>query len=207
MADFNILNIFEFDENLIQNVIWQYDNAPALKSLIEVKDEYYNTNLTLFWDKIVSDFLNIHTATDWGLNLWGKILQLNRIYNINGQTITLSTETYRRVILGNLQLIHSNGTIPEINKYLNFIFKKDEGANFQSYAFDNNDMSVQYVLNFEPTQEELALIYARVILPTPAGVQDRLYILEQTKIFGFYDTGFQPFGQAPFWDGRFIGYY
>lgn len=207
MADFNILNIFEFDENLIQNVIWQYDNAPALKSLIEAKDEYYNTNLTLFWDKIVSDFLNIHTATDWGLNLWGKILQLNRIYNINGQTITLTTETYRRVILGNLQLIHSNGTIPEINKYLNFIFKNDEGANFQSYAFDNNDMSVQYVLNFEPTLEELALIYARVILPTPAGVQDRLYILEQTKIFGFYDTGFQPFGQAPFWDGRFIGYY
>lgn len=205
MADFNILDIFEFEENLIQNIIWQYDNAPALKSLIESKNEYYSLNLNQFWEKIVSDFLNIHTATDWGLNLWGKILKLNRIYNIDGQTITLTTETYRRVILGKLQLIRLNGTIPEINKYLNFVFKTDEGSNFQSYAFDNNDMTIQYVLNFEPTQEELALIYDRVILPTPAGVLDRLYILEQSKIFGFYDTGFQPWGQAPFWNGRFIG--
>lgn len=205
MADFNILDVLNFDENLIQNIIWQYDNAPALKSLINSKNEYYSENLNQFWQTIVDEFLNIQTAKDWGLNLWGKILQINRIYNVNGETITLSTEFFRRVILGQLQLIHSNGTIPEINKYLNFIFKADEGNNFKSYAFDNNDMTIQYVLNFEPTPEELALIYARVILPTPAGVLDRIYILEQSKIFGFYDTGFQPWGQAPFWDGRYIG--
>lgn len=205
MADFNILDVLNFDENLIQNIIWQYDNAPALKSLITSKNKYYSDNLNQFWQTIVDEFLNIHAAKDWGLNLWGKILQISRIYNVNGETITLSTEFFRRVILGQLQLIHSNGTIPEINKYLNFIFKADEGNNFKSYAFDNNDMTIQYVLNFEPTPEELALIYARIILPTPAGVLDRLYILEQSKIFGFYDTGFQPWGQAPFWDGRYIG--
>lgn len=205
MADFNILDVFQFEESLINNIIWQYDNAEALKSLINSKNEYYSTNLNEFWQQIVNDFLNIQTATDWGLNLWGQILKIKRIYNINGQSVTLSKETFRRVILGKLQLIRSNGTIPEINSYLNFVFKTDETANYQSYAFDNNDMTMQYVLNFEPTQEELALIFSREILPTPAGVLDRLYILEQSAIFGFYGTGFQPFNQAPFWDGRYIG--
>jgi hypothetical protein len=205
MADFNILDIFTFNENLIQNVIWQYDNAEKLKSLIKAKNTYYAENLQDFWEQIVNDFLNIHTATDWGLNLWGKILKLKRTYNINGKSITISTELYRRLILGKLQMIRMTGTVPEINKYLNFVFKADKGSTARSYVFDNHDMSIQYVLNFEPTEEELALIYARAILPTPVGVLDRIYILEQKNIFGFYGTGFQPWGQAPFWDGRFIG--
>lgn len=205
MANFNVLDIFRFEESLIQNIIWQYDNSPNLKSLISAKEAYYDKNLTEFWHKIVDDFLNIQTATDWGLNLWGKILKTKRIYSINGKNITISTELYRRLILGKLQMLKMTGTVPEINRYLNFVFKIEEGANLHSYVFDNNDMTIQYVLNFEPTEEELALIYAREILPTPAGVQDRLYILEQKKIFGFYNTGFQPWGQAPFWDGRYIG--
>ncbi|MBS6552957.1 MAG: DUF2612 domain-containing protein, partial [Clostridium sp.] len=123
MADFNIHDVFTFDENLIQNIIWQYDNAEKLKSLIIAKNSYYENNLQEFWQKIIDDFLNIHTATDWGLNLWGLILKVKRIYNINGKNITISTELYRRVILGNLQMLRMTGTVPEINRYLNFIFK------------------------------------------------------------------------------------
>lgn len=205
MADFNILDIFTFEENLLSNIIWQYDNADNLKSLINAKNEYYNKNLKDFWNSIIDEFLNIQTALDWGLNLWGQILKVNRTYNVNGQNITLSTELYRKLILGKLQLIHSNGTPVEINKYLNFIFKEHiTPTSPAAFVRDNLDMSVYYVLNFEPTDEELALIYSRKFLPTPAGVEDKIYLLEQTKIFGFYDTGFQPWNQAPFWDGRYI---
>lgn len=205
MADFDIHDVFSFDTNLIQNVIWQYENAEKLKSLITQKEDWYSTNLNEFWEKIETDFLNIQTATDWGLNLWGQILQVNRTYNVKGTLTTLSTELYRRLILGKLQLIHSDGTVPNINKYLNFIFKDYKGENsLGAFVRDNHDMSVIYVLNFEPTDEELALIYSRTFLPTPAGVQDKIYILEEKKIFGFTNTGFQPWGQAPFWDGRYI---
>ena len=205
MADFNIHDVFSFKTNLIQNVIWQYENATNLKTLITQKENWYNTNLDEFWLKIESDFLNIQTATDFGLNLWGQILQVSRTYNINGNLTTLSTELYRRLILGKLQLIRSDGTVPNINKYLNFIFKDYKNENsLGAFVRDNHDMSVVYVLNFEPSEEELALIYSRTFLPTPAGVQDKIYILEEKNIFGFYDTGFQPWGQAPFWDGRFI---
>lgn len=205
MADFKIHNIFTFEPNLIQNILWQYENAENLKSLIVSKDEWYSANVNEFWQEIVTNFLNIQTANDWGLNLWGKILQINRIININGVQTTLSKELFRRLVLGKLQLLYSNGTVPEINKYLNFIFSPYKtSTSWAAYVKDNNDMSVYYVLNFEPTDEELALIYSREFLPTPAGVEDKIYLLEQTKIFGFYNTGFMPWNQAPFWDGRYI---
>lgn len=205
MADFNIHDVYTFDTNLIQNVIWQYENAKNLKSLITQKENWYNKNLKEFWQEIENNFLNIQTATDWGLNLWGQILQVSRTVNVNGQLTTISTELYRRLILGKLQLIRLDGTVPSINKYLNFIFKdyKSE-TSLGAFVRDNNDMSIVYVLNFEPTDEELALIYSRTFLPTPAGVKDKVYILEEKKIFGFYNTGFQPWGQAPFWDGRYL---
>lgn len=205
MADFKINEVFNFDTNLIQNIIWQYEDAEKLKSLIQSKNVWYSENLTEFWEQIVSDFLNIQTATDWGLNLWGQILQIPRIYNVNGEITTLSTELFRRLVLGKLQLIRSNGTVPEINKYLNFIFAPyATSTGWAATVRDNLDMSIVYVLNFEPTDEELALIYSRTFLPTPAGVEDKIYLLDQKNIFGFYETGFQPWGQAPFWDGRYI---
>lgn len=205
MADIKINDIFQNDINLIQNIIWQYENAESLKSLIVQKNKWYDENLKAFWKKIVDEFLNIQTAEDWGLNLWGKILDVKRTYNVNGTLTTLSKELFRRLILGKLQLIRSNGTVPEINKYLNFIFSPYVNENsFAATVRDNLDMSVVYVLNFEPTDEELALIYSRDFLPTPAGVEDKVYILDEENIFGFYDTGFQPWGQAPFWDGRYL---
>lgn len=205
MADFDINDIFAFDTNLIQNVIWQYENAENLKGLISQKEDWYNKNLNQFWEKIVTDFLNINTANDWGLNLWGQILQVPRIINVNGILTNISTELYRRLILGKLSLIKMNGTVPEINRYLNFIFKDYKGENsLGAIVRDNQDMSVTYILNFEPTEEELALIYSRTFLPTPAGVQDKIAILTEKNIFGFYGTGFQPWGQAPFWDGRYL---
>ena len=205
MSNFDIHDVFTFDTNLIQNILWQYEKAENLKGLISRKENWYNTNLNDFWLKIVDDFLNIQMATDWGLNLWGKILNVSRIYNVNGVQTTLSTELYRRLILGKISLTRSNGTVPEINKYLNFIFSNHITATTNAAVVkDNFDMSVYYVLNFEPTDEELALIYSRTFFPTPAGVKDKIYLLDQTTIFGFQNTGFMPFNTAPFWDGRYI---
>lgn len=204
MANVKVHDVFKIKTDLLQNVTWQYDNAKALKSLIGQKETWYNENLNAFWKKIVDDFLNISTATDWGLDLWGKALNVPRIYNVNGTQTTLSTELYRRLVLGKLQLIHSNGTVPEINKYLNFIFKDHSTQTTNAYVKDQLNMTVYYVLNFTPNDEELALIYSREFLPTPAGVEDKIYILDQSIIFGFDGTGFMPWNVAPFWDGHYI---
>lgn len=203
MADIKINDIFEYDPELIKNILWQYEHATALKSLISQKSDWYDVNLQQFWKKILKDFLNIKTANDWGLNLWGKILSVPRVYPIENETVTISTELYRRLILGKLQLIRSTGTPPEINKYLNFIFSDHiTQTAYSAIVRDNQDMTVSYILSFKPTTEELALIFSRTFFPTPAAVLDKIYLIEQDKIFGFKDTGFQPWNQAPFWDGR-----
>jgi len=200
-----IQDIFKYDADLKQHILWQYENAPALKSLIEQKAAWYKVNVNDFWNYIRANFLNIKTANDWGLNLWGKILKVKRIYKINGADISLSTELYRRLVLGKLQLLYSNGTVPEIHKYCNNVFS-DYVTPF-SWAvlvFDNHDMSITYQLNFSPTTEELALILSRDFFPTPAGVEEHINIIPYKNIFGFYRTEFQPFNQVPFWNGQTI---
>lgn len=202
--DKQIQNILNYAPDLTQHIQWQYDNASVINSLVEAKNNWYSANLTEFWQGIVSDFLNINTANDWGLNLWGKILQVKRLYNVNGEQISLSTELYRRLILGKLQLIRMNGTVPEINSYLNFIFAPyATETSYPAYVQDNRDMTVSYIFNFQPTDEELALIYSRSFLPTPAGVEDNIIVLTEDAIFGFEGSGFQPWNQAPFWSGEF----
>lgn len=198
MAD--ILDIFNNTIPLMDNILWQYDNAPNLKSLINSKQNWYNTNTTEFFQGIIDNFLNINSANDWGLTLWGIILQVPRNYILNGQEITLSKELYKRLILGKLQLIYSNGTVPEIMSYCNFVFSNrimsDEPA---VYVTDNLDMTITYTFTFSPSAEELALIYSRDLLPTPAGVKEVLVITPVHDVFGFYGSTFQPFNQAPFW--------
>ena len=201
----DILDLFN-NISLADNIIWQYDNAPAIKGLIQSKQNWYDTNNSGFWQSVVDNFLNIHTANDWGLELWGKILKVARIYNISGQTVTLSTELYRRLILGKLQLIHSNGTLPEMMNYCNFVFS--DHITELSYAvlvIDNHDMSVTYTFNFQPNQEELALIYSRDFFPTPAGVDiAHIYIVDGTNYFGFDGSPFKPFDTYPYWNGQII---
>lgn len=202
MADiFNIFNSIP----LSKNILWQYDNAPNIKSLIYSKENWYTVNNDNFWQKVIDDFLNITSANDWGLAVWGKILQVSRLYTINGVDVTLSRDLYRRLILGKLSLIHSTGTIPEIMRYCNFIFKNSaDEENIAVIVQDNYDMTITYTFTFAPNFEELALIYSRTFLPTPAGVKENIVIIAINEVFGFDGSGLQPFNQAPFWDGTIL---
>ena len=201
MSNFTINDILQYNPDLEQHILWQYDNAKVLKAIIEAKKTWYYNNLQDFWGQIVYNFLNIASANDWGLNLWGKILQVKRLYDINGQQISLSKELYRRLIKGKLKLLFSSGSIPEIHKYCNDIFKDYiQDNSFAVYVKDNNDMTLSYTINFVPTTEELALLYDRSFLPTPAGVKANIRIIPAIDLFGFYGTEFQPFNHGVFYN-------
>ena len=49
----NILNIFNNTIPLTDNILWQYDNAPNLKSLINSKNNWYNANTKQFFQGII----------------------------------------------------------------------------------------------------------------------------------------------------------
>lgn len=193
MAD--ILNLFN-SIPLTDNILWQYDSAPNLKSLIESKQNWYNANNEQFYEGIINNFLNLTTANDWGLNLWGLILQVPRTYTINGENVVLAKERYRLVLRAKLLLTKMNGTVPEILDYLNFLFE----GNGQISVIDNLDMTITYRFNFNLSNLQLAVLTTADLLPTPAGVQANIITLDN-KVFGFNGSNAQPFNQ-----GRFANY-
>jgi hypothetical protein len=194
----------ENEQEIIRQIIWQYENAPALKSLLESKQDWYNTNQYGFWQQFFNDVVNTVTATDFGLSWWGAFLNVQRKYEMpDGSVVTLDTETYRILVRSRLLMIRMRGDIPSINRYLKVLFINRGTA----FCFDNHDMTLNYVLNFPVSEIEKVLIsdLELGILPQLAGVGFKaVYIITAYPCFGFYGSTLAPFNQRPFFDGLII---
>lgn len=187
-----ILN-YDPSVNLTKHIFWQYNNAPAINSLINAKQNWFNINQTEFWNNWVNDVLNITTANDYGLSVWGALLQVPRVYLVNGTNTSLTTNQYRTVLLARLRLLHTRATVPEINKLLKFLF----GKYGKAYVIDNLNMTITYKFNFNLSALQLAVLQTVNLLPRPAGVQAIIEAYDGT-VFGFNGSNAQPFDQAPF---------
>ena len=67
---------FDSSVDLVRALLWQHGNATALRSLIESKQDWYNINQATFWANWYRDVFNIDTANDFGLAVWGRILNV-----------------------------------------------------------------------------------------------------------------------------------
>lgn len=184
---------FDFSVDLLKALLWQHDNAPALKTLLTRKQEWYNENQRDFWAQWYADVFDVDTATDFGLSVWARILDVPLSFPVEGTgtrpvfgfgvnhqnfenggfgrardgEIQLSTEQRRQVIkLRYFQLI-SNGTVPEINSFLKMMFG-DEGNVF---VVDSLDMTyATYFFSFAPDFNLRTILEKYDLLPRPAGV-------------------------------------
>lgn len=188
-------NIFEYDPSVdfTKHIFWQYNNAPNLNSLVNSKQTWYQTNQTQYWQDWVNNVLNITTANDYGLSIWGILLGIPRTYLVDGENMALSTEQYRTVILARLKMLKMRGTIPEINSLLQFIF----GKYGKAYVVDNFDMTMTYHFNFNLTPLQIAVLQNVTLLPRPAGVEINIVALGD-DVFGFNGSNALPFDQARF---------
>lgn len=169
----------EFLIDLEKSILWQYDKAKNLRSLIEQKQAWYKKSVTDFIMDFFNNIFNIRTANDFGLTIWGKILNFNRqVVNKNdGSIINLSTEQYRFLLLGQVLKFKMSCTVPEINRYLRLIFNDTGNC---CYVIDNNDMTIQYKIEAPLTEEIQTLVDNVDFLPRPAGV---LIGLSQSLIY------------------------
>jgi len=192
--------IFEPKVNidLESQIIWQYGNAEKLQSLINQKQAWYLNYQTEFWQDWAKDILNISTANDFGLSIWGILLQVPRTYEIEGKMTTLATEQYRLLLRGRLLYLRMNGSALDINEYLSLLFKNDGVA----FVRDNLDMTITYIFEFNPTPEDFVVLLNTSVLPKPAGVGYKIYVLPNDDIFGFFNSDWVGFDQSPFWNGR-----
>lgn len=181
------------DIDFEKHIFWQYNNAPAINALVNQKQEWYATNHSGFWIDWITNVLNLSTANDYGLAIWGLLLQVPRTYVVNGQSMTLTTAQYRGVLKARLRLQNMRATVPEINKLLKDLF----GSYGRAYVIDNLDMTMTYHFNFNLTDLQIAVLQNVALLPRPAGVEILIVALGN-DVFGFNGSDALPFNQAPF---------
>lgn len=191
---------FDSSVDLVRALLWQHDNATALRSLIESKQDWYNINQSTFWANWYRDVFNIDTANDFGLAVWGRILNVglglqvdstigiphfgfgvyHRNFN-NGNFAratsgeqALSTDQKRLIIRLRYYQLISRGTVVEINEAMARIF----GDLGQVFVRDPLDMSkITYVFKFEPSSRVRLILDRMNLLPRPSGIGSE-YVIE-----------------------------
>jgi len=183
---------FDFSVNLLQALLWQYNEAGNLQSLMTQKQNWYTENQTNFWENWYRDVFNLQTANDFGLSIWSIILGQPIFINIpdSGQPTwgfgtphenfnrsnfatagkgshRLSTETARILLQMRYFQLTSCGCVPDINRALKWIF----GARYgKAWLNDNHDMTQFYTFTF-PLPSDLIFLFDNFdVLPRPAGV-------------------------------------
>lgn len=208
---------FDYTQNLMQALLWQYNDAARLQSLLQARQDWYNTNQTEFWQAFFTDIYNIKTANEFGRRVWAIILGLNLFvqntasplnfpawgfeesenfdngsFATGGNTTALSEDVQRIALLLRCYQIQSAGTLPEINRMLADVF----GHLGQVYLLDGLNMTQTYVFAFQPSSDLRYLLDNYDILPRPAGVLSTYYVAGE-PVFGF-DEYNQNFNNATF---------
>jgi hypothetical protein len=211
---------FDFATNLPEALLWQFDDATRLKTLISEKQAWYDRAQRDFWTDWYRDVFDLRTANDFGLSVWSIILNFPLVANAtpsedrpvfgfgeenlnfyesnfgrdSGGAISLDTEQKRLILqLRYFQLI-TTGCVPEINEFMKHIFG-NEGT---VYVLDGLDMTAEYVFHFFPNSRILFVLENFDVLPRPAGVRLRVLITPGDS-FGF-DPYYLNFNNSNFSD-------
>lgn len=199
----------------------QFANSPTIIGLVTNMDSYINqnTNFQTFYNFI----WNVDTAQGFGLDIWGRIVNVKRNLTINtpllnfgfndglkdyapfGQapfyngipvtsTYTLSDDAYRTLILAKALSNISDTTTPSLNQLLRNLFP-NRG---RCYVNDLGNMSMRYTFEFYLQPYEVAIVTSSGVLPHGAGVNVKILQTDINSTFGFLGSGLQPFGQGTF---------
>lgn len=210
-------------ENVEQTIISQYGNSPTITQLIRNMNAYIDPSTD--FDTFYNFVWNVDTAQGFGLDIWGRIVNIKRellipstpeyfgfkdalpgahsfdespFYNgpVASQTYSLADDAYRQLILVKALSNISATTAPAINQLLQNMF----AGRGRCYVNDLGNMQLRYVFEFDLTPYEFAIMTQSGALPRPAGVGATL-INSAFPIFGFNEAGASAF---PFGEGIFI---
>lgn len=206
---------FDFSVDLLRCVLWQYNDAERLQTLLAQKQDWYIKNQTEFWRSWIRDVFDMRTANDFGLSVWGKILRESRDRYVPGVGIdypafgfgsfrrNFGRGNFRRADAGYIKLgsaqyrmllqlryfkMISRGTVPEINTFMQRLFQNQGRV----YVLDPLDMSFAvYIFSFAPIFWQRFVLEDIDALPRPAGVGSSIRVVTR-KAFGFgpYHTNF-----------------
>lgn len=180
--------------NLLECILWQYDNATKLKALVQSCQDEFEGNTKDFWDNFYTNVFNLDTANSFGLAVWGLCLGIERPrYTYGGQEYVYSDDMYRLFLKSRSNFFSMDGSIYQFNRYMEFLF-----PNKPILVIDNLDMTFRVVFYYTPTAEEWLVLNNPDFLPRPSGVELELVIIAPEKIFGFEGSLLAGFDQGTF---------
>jgi hypothetical protein len=181
---------FDLSVDLLQCLLWQYNEATALQTLIDRKQKWFDAVQQKFWTDWISDVFDLTTANDFGLAVWAAILDVPLVivpeaqltkplfgfgeFNVgftqgnfaSAQMLSsLTTEQRRLVLRMRYFQITTRGAVPEVNAFLAQVF--GEGV---VYVEDLGDMKIRYVFTQQPSSAVELILTEFDVLPRPAGV-------------------------------------
>lgn len=178
----NTATIDNSDAGYIERtILWQYDNAIHLKNIILSLKDFFDQSTKDHFDEMVSRLsLADENIDDYGLAIWGKLLNTTRpelSYVLDGAesetTQTMTKDLYRKILLGKFRLFEGSASIPEYINYVISIF--GDGVE----VVDGRDMSLSFLVNEEGTlsAEQRALLEQcpDIVFLYPAGVRSSVH--------------------------------
>lgn len=192
-------------QNLDETVLSQYANDPVTDALVAsfgqainpsyLFEQFYN----LIWNALAGDpaFINPSSTQSYGLDVWGRIVGVNRIVSIGAGPLFLGFKSSVGASGVDFDFgIFYKGESPEIlnftltnQAYLHLILAK-AAANITNgstaafnnilltlfpnrgrcYVQDNNNMTMAIIFDFPLQPFEKAIVMNSGALPTPAGI-------------------------------------
>lgn len=171
---------FDYKYDYSPVLLWQYSNAPNIRKIVENEESFLNTAILQFKEEFDRDIFNIDTCDVNGLDLWGRILSVQRPV-VEG--VQFNDNQYRLLLKSRLSLLVWDGSAYTLNKILKGLFPTaifrvvdcplDDGGNQRS-------MIVNIDFAGGLTDEEEAVVrlgyqdgeeFVYTFLPRPAGVQ------------------------------------
>lgn len=175
-----------------QTILSQYANSPVLLSLIESFSEAVDPTESI--DAFYDNVWNVATAIDYGLDVWGRIVGVNRVIQApsdkyfgfaeagdlsadpfnqspfySGGSLTsnyrLSNDAFRQLIMAKAAANIWDGSIPGLNAILRLLFPGQ-----MCFVLDGANMTMTYVFGWTLTPVQIGIVQTSGVLPRPAGV-------------------------------------
>ena len=216
------MKIQEFDYliDILEFLLWQYNSATSLTSLLNSKQSWYDTNVTGFLNEWYNDVFNLDTADDFGLAVWAIILNFPLLGEVNpdepgkpifgfddfnqnfdngnfsniNQQIGFTTEEKRLLLKLRYFTFTTRCDVFDVNRFLAYVFQSYGTV----YMLDFQDMRIMYVFTYTVPDYLLNVMQQYDLLPRPAGVERKILLTTQA-VFGFGESN-QNFDNGNFYD-------
>lgn len=189
---------FDYSVDLTQSILWQYDKATNLLSLVNSKQDWYDVNQSEFWTDFYNNIFNLLTANNFGLAVWSYILNtpfyvdvepvsptkanwgfgpFRKNFNhgnfVKDNVLNLTTEEQRFLLRLIYYKLCNRGAVTGVNEFLNYLIStSDIGYTGTVYMLDGLDMSITYVFTKNDFPDNLYKIIQDLdALPRPTGVK------------------------------------